>query len=47
MGQGAGSSLTPHAVLLMHLSGPTSSVVNLGGLTGSGKAVCKSRPGHL
>ena len=43
----AGSNLAPHAALLVHLSGPTGSVVNLGGLTGLRKAVSKSRPSHL
>ena len=31
-----------HAVFLMHLSSPIGSAVNLGGLTGLGKAICKA-----
>ena len=41
------SSLALHTVLLVPLSGTRGPVVHPHGLTGSAKAACKSRPGHL
>ena len=39
-----GRSLAPHAALLMPLGDPTSSFVNLGGLTETAKVFHKTRP---
>ena len=46
---GVGSSLTPHAALLVRPSGTIHPVVDLHGFTLHGQinAACESRPGHL
>ena len=48
-GTGQGSSLAHHANLLMPISDPTGSVINLHGLIGSAKGhlLYESKPGHL
>ena len=42
-----GSSLTPHAALLVHPSGTVYPVVDHHEFTGSENAACESRPGYV
>ena len=42
-----GSSLTPHAALLVHPSGTIHPAVAVMNLCGQINAACESRPGHL
>ena len=43
----AGSSLAPHAALLLHPSGTRYPTVDSHEFTGSKNAACESRPGYL